>query len=384
MGDNFKALISEINKRYGLSSIMRADDSTALEVVRRVPTGIPAYDIALGGGFPLSRMMMLRGPESGGKSLLALKHVASFQRHCRHCGKALVGWDELRQRVCDPSQEDGCSCKSPSPMRCVWFDAEHSFAAPWARRMGVDTSDLWVIRTEDAEQGIDVADAAIRSQECDLLVVDSIAALEPRKEIDTAARDTTKLVGLLPRLITSAMRRWTSAQNQDSLTRRFSASVLCINQLRYKIGLVYGNPETSPGGKALAHHMSITARVKKTGVKEEIKGLPAAHEMEVAITKNKTAPPMRTASFNVAIVPMQGRAAGSTNYADQVLSCALFWGIVKKSGAWIHLAKGVKEQGIDAAAAWLMQPEAAAVLAMLSKEVLKREVGWLSGKLEED
>ena len=372
----FDKLLAEINDRYGSNSVMRAKDASGLANQRRIPIGIFALDVAWGGGFPIGKMVTLVGEYSSGKSLIAYRAAAAFQRQCRVCGRPMFAWDELAMKA----TRKRC-CRDPEPMRVVWFDAERAWINTWAKRMGVNIDDVYIIRTEYAEQGIDVADSVIRSGECDLLVVDSVAALTPSIEIQESAEKWQ--MGVHARLMNKAMRKWTSAQSsKGDLGRILACSIILVNQVRLKIGVVYGDPRTSPGGKGIDFFTSIKCDVKAKGV-VEIDGMPAGHSCEVVVTKNKTAPPRRTALFEMSFLKRGHRARGSTDYAMQVLMLATFWKVVRLNGAFYSLAKGVKIQGKEQAAAFLEMPENAKLLDWIAKKVWKKEVAWLDGTLDD-
>ncbi len=377
MANELDKLLGEINKRYGAHSIVKASENKTLAAVQRVRTGIFGLDVALGGGVPVGGITILKGEYSSGKSVLALRIASAYQRHCRNCGREMFDWDETTQT----GKMKKC-CKDAAPMRVVWFDAEGCWSNSWAQRLGVDTDNCYVIRTEFAEQGIDVADAIIRSGECDLLVVDSVAALTPSVEIEQSSEKWQ--MGVAARLMNKAMRKWVSAQNAGSLGRATTCSVLLINQIRMKIGVIYGSPETSPGGKGLEFAASVIGKVKKDGFMEDDAGRAVGHWMQVAFVKNKTAPPNRTCKFSLAFVDSpygegDSRKPGASNIGHQILGLAEFWKLVKRSGSWYELAKGHRCQGAEAAAKWLEQPENKAVLDMLRDKIWEKEVGWLDG-----
>lgn len=371
----FDDLLDDINKRYAGKGegpvIVKAKESEALKETVFVPTGILSLDVALGGGIPTSRIVYLRGEYSSGKSLVALKSAAAFQRTCRNCGKPLKDWDEVRM-VATPRP----CCKDPEPCRVVWMDAEKCYDNRWAARMGVDPDHVYVMRTEFAEQAIDVADDVIRSGHCDLLVVDSVAHLTPSTEVTESAEKWQ--MGLHARLMNKAMRVWGSAMAHDSLDRPLGCTVMLINQIRHKIGIVYGSPETSPGGKGIDFAASVILKMKKKGFIQNDLGIVVGQEMELTTSKSKLAPPQRSVIFDVMFVndKSMGRLGGSSNLAHQVLRLADFWGLVERAGSWYTLAKGVKFQGEDKAAEFLMTSDGKRVLDMLVKQIMKREKAW--------
>lgn len=364
-------LIKSINKRYGTDCFVQASESKKLSVRKRIETGILSFDLALGGGIPMGTIITLKGEFSSGKSALSHRIGASFQRTCRNCGNPLILWNEITQ--------DGAQvkcCENPKPMRVVWFDAEGSYQNAWAERLGMDSENTYVIRTEFAEQGIDIADAVIRSGECDLLVVDSVAALTPSVEIEESSEKWQ--VGVHARLMNKAMRKWVSAQNAVGMTKVVPPTILLINQIRLKVGVIYGNPETSPGGKGMDFAASIICKVKRKGFIEDKSGsAPFGQDMEVVVQKNKTAPPNRSCLFSLYFRPMGPYQAGSSNLAEQLIATAEYWGLVEKTGAWFTLPSGDKFQGLVKAAEALSQDEA--LLFDLKERVWRHEVSWLSG-----
>jgi len=376
MSRELDKLLASVNKRYGSLTITKAADAKLLSRVQRVPTGIFGFDVATGGGIPVGRMTTLLGEYSSGKTALALKSAAAFQRHCRNCGRAMFDWDELTM-----TKTPKRCCKNAEPCRVVWFDAEGCWENDWAERLGVDVDNVYVIRTAFAEQGIDVADAVIRSGECDLLVVDSVAALTPSVEIEESAEKWQ--MGVHARLMNKAMRKWTSATNAGGLgAGSGQCSVILINQIRMKIGVMYGSPETSPGGKGVGFHSSMIIKVKKRGYLQSKDEMTVGLKMEIAVTKNKTAPPNRSAGFTLVFTDAYApaRVAGSTNVARQVLDLAVFWKLVRQSGAWYEMAKGIKAQGANEAANMLMASENRKLLEMLTNKVMERETGWATSK----
>ncbi len=372
---SFNDLIKSINKRYGDNCFVQASKSNKLNARRRIETGIMSFDLALGGGIPMGTIVTLKGEFSSGKSALAHRIGASFQRTCRNCGKPMVIWNEIIQ--------DGghvVCCEDPEPMRVVWFDAEGSYQNGWAERLGMDAQNTYVIRTEFAEQGIDIADAVIRSGECDLLVVDSVAALTPSVEIEQSSEKWQ--VGVQARLMNKAMRKWVSAQNAVGMTKVVPPTILLINQIRMKIGVMYGNPETSPGGKGLDFAASVICKVKRKSYIEDKSGAaPFGQDMEVVVQKNKTAPPNRSCLFSLYFRGKGMYSAGASNFAEQLIAVAEYWGYIEKSGSWFVLPDGSKHQGAIKAAEALSVDEG--LLFELKDKIWAREVEWMGDTNEE-
>lgn len=368
MGNELDAILAQINKDYGEGTIMQASKAKTL-LVDRVPTGTLSLDLALGGGIPRGRMTMFKGEYSAGKTANAMKAAVQFQHHCRYCGTAMgqyavgSGW-----------QDKSCACGKLEPMRVVWLDAEHSFDSDWARRWGIDTELLYVIQTEYMEQGIDVSDKCIRSGGCDLLVVDSVAAMTPSVEVEESAEKWQ--MGVAARLMNKAMRKWTSGMNSGGLMSQTKTTVILINQMRIQLGGYHPVP-TSPGGKGLDFFQSVEVRLKKSEWKEE-EGTkrPIGLETEFVVVKNKTAPPMRTGRYMMYFVdrPEEGYKVGDTDNDIQIVRAAAFWDLIKKGGAWFTW-EDKKYQGEPAIAAALRKDPV--TLLRLEQLVRDRELAWI-------
>ena len=366
---SFEDLLKQINKRYGVNTVVNASESDALKTTQRISSGIPSFDWAIGGGIPTGGIVTILGEYSSGKSILALQIAGAFGRMCRNCGKPLIKIDLLTRE----EKRVPC-CKSPERMNTCWFDAEGSFTNGWSKAQGVALENTFVLRTEFAEQGIDVADSLIRSGECDLLVVDSVAQLTPSIEIEQSSEKWQ--MGTHARLMNKAMRKWGSAQNAGSLSRLFSPTIILINQIRHKIGVIYGSPETSPGGKGIGFSSDVIIRCKRKQWIEDDMKRPIGHEMEVVLKKNKTAPPNRTAGFTFFFNGHPEYPAGSSNVSEQIVRQAEFWGLVKRTGAWYQLAKDIKVQGSAGAAKKL--DELPKLREMLLERISQKETAWMN------
>jgi recombination protein RecA len=364
---DFGDLLKKINKRYGVTTVVNASESDALSHQKRISTDVPAFDWAIGGGVPTGKIMTLLGEFSSGKSILALQIAAAFGRMCRNCGTPLAVIDPVT-RV---EAHVDC-CPQPQRMNTCWFDAEGSFDNNWARQQGVNLDATYVLRTEFAEQGIDIADALLRSGQCDLLVVDSVAQLTPSVEIEQSAEKWQ--VGTHARLMNKAMRKWVSAQNSGSLDKPFMPTILLINQIRMKVGVIYGSPETSPGGKGIEFAASMIIRCKRKQWIEDAMKRPVGHEMEITVKKNKTAPPNRTAGFTFFFNGHDSQVAGSSNVSEQIIKQAEFWGLIKRQGSWYTLAKDIKAQGSEGAAEKLN--EMPKLRAALLQRINEKENAW--------
>jgi recombination protein RecA len=362
-------VLKQVNKVYGPGTLIPADKAVSL-VVDRLPTGIPDLDWKIGGGFPRGRITMLKGDFSTGKSVICDLLVASAQRTCRYCGKpfkkVLFGGECV---------DLDCECGRREPMVAVWMDAEHSFDPIWATKWGVDASKLYILETEYAEQAIDVAEKCIRSKECDLLVVDSVAALTPGIEVTESSEN--QQIGAFARLMNKALRKWTSGLNSYGLVAQTKCTIALINQMRVKIGGYHPTP-TSPGGRGLDFFESLEIRLKRVAWIEDPRvKRQVGITVEFAQTKNKTAPASSGGMFSLYFVTQPGSyVVGDTDIDSQVLRAATYWGLVEKKGGWYEMQDGAKYHGLDAAK--MAVREVPGLLEKLIEDVTLRELAWQS------
>ncbi|MDR1117836.1 MAG: recombinase RecA [Bifidobacteriaceae bacterium] len=312
--DKGKALenaLAQIDRQYGKGSIMRLGDETHAPV-DVIPTGSIALDLALGiGGLPRGRIVEIYGPESGGKTTLALHAVASAQK-----GGGIA----------------------------AFIDAEHALDPDYAGRLGVNTDDLLVSQPDTGEQALEIADMLVRSGALDIVVIDSVAALVPKAEIEGEMGDTH--VGLQARLMSQAMRKMTGALAVSGTTAVF------INQLREKVGVFFGSPETTTGGKALKFYASVRLDVRRIETLKE-GTTPVGNRTRVKVVKNKVAAPFKQAEFDILYGQGISREGG-------LIDLGVEHGLVRKSGAWYTYGPDQLGQGKENARAFLRDnPEVA-------------------------
>ena len=305
--DRKKALetaIAKIERDYGKGTIMRLGDDIPVNV-EAISTGSISLDLALGiGGVPRGRIIEIYGPEASGKTTLALHIVGAAQK---------AGGE------------------------AAYIDVEHALEPAYARALGVDIDSLLISQPDTGEQALDITESLVRSGAVDVVVVDSVAALIPRAELEGEIGDT--VVGMLARLMSQAMRRLAGAISKNNCT------VIFINQLRQKIGVMYGNPETTPGGLALKYYASVRLDVRRVETLK-VNGEMIGNHTRVKVVKNKVAPPFREAEFDI----MYGEGISKTG---EIVDLAVKLDIIDKGGAWFTV-DGVRIQGRDAVKQYLI------------------------------
>ena len=302
-----QAALTQIEKQFGKGSIMRLGEGEVLEDIQVVSTGSLGLDVALGvGGLPRGRVVEIYGPESSGKTTLTLQVIAEMQK--------IAG-------------------------TCAFIDAEHALDIQYAQKLGVNLQELLISQPDTGEQALEIVDALVRSGSIDLIVIDSVAALTPKAELEGEMGDS--LPGLQARLMSQALRKLTGS------IKKTNTMVIFINQIRMKIGVMFGNPETTTGGNALKFYASVRLDIRRTGnIKkgEEVIG----SETKVKVVKNKVAPPFKVAEFDI----LYGEGISREG---EIIDMGVDAGIVDKSGAWYAYNGEKIGQGKDNAREFLRE-----------------------------
>ncbi len=297
--------MEQIEKQFGSGAIMKLGEAHRANV-ELISSGALSLDLALGGGYPKGRVLEIYGPESSGKTTLTLHAIAEVQK---------------------------------AGGTAAFIDAEHALDPVYAKKLGVDTDNLLISQPDNGEQALEIAETLVRSNAVDLVVVDSVAALVPQAEIEGEMGDSH--MGLQARLMSQALRKLTG------IISKSKATVIFINQIRMKIGVMFGNPETTTGGNALKFYASVRLDIRRTGqikVGEEVVG----NRTKVKVVKNKIAPPFRQAEFDI----MYGEGISASG---DVLDLAVIHGVVGKSGAWFDYKEGKIGQGREATKQYLKE-----------------------------
>ena len=319
-----KLTLDKLDKAYGKGTVMKMSDSP-IQDVDAIPSGSLGLDIALGvGGYPRGRVIEIYGPESSGKTTLTLHAIAEVQK------------------------AGGIA---------AFIDAEHAFDRFYAENLGIDIDNLIISQPDNGEQALEITDNLIRSGAIDIVVVDSVAALTPKSEIEGEMGDSK--MGLHARLMSQALRKLTGSISKTNCT------VIFINQLREKIGVMFGNPETTTGGNALKFYASVRLDIRRSTQIKETSGNVIGNKTRVKVVKNKVAPPFKTAEFDI----MYGEGISKVG---EILDIAVEHVIVKKSGSWFSYDDTKLGQGRDAVKALIKDnPELQDELENKIKEILK-------------
>jgi len=324
------AVLAQIQKEYGDGAIMRLGEEKANKAIEAISTGAFTLDLALGiGGLPRGRVVEVFGPESSGKTTLVLHVVANAQR---------------------------------SGGVAAFIDAEHALDPQYARKIGVNLDDLLVSQPDSGEEALNIAETLVQSNAVDIVVVDSVAALAPRAELEGEMGD--QHVGLQARLMSQALRKLTSAINRSKTCCVFT------NQIRMKIGVMFGNPETTPGGRALKFYASVRLDMRRIATIKDASGRAVGNRTKVKVVKNKVAPPFGEGEFD--ILYDQG-----ISWTGSIIDAAIDNGMLEKRGSWLSLDGQQLGQGRDAARDNLRDdPELTKQLMQRVKEKVGADRGW--------
>ena len=303
------AALSQIEKQFGKGSIMKLGSDNAIAEISSIPSGSLGLDIGLGiGGFPKGRVIEIYGPESSGKTTLALHVLAEAQKQGGVCG---------------------------------FIDAEHALDPVYAKNLGVNIEELLISQPDHGEQALEIADTLVRSAAVDVIVIDSVAALTPKAELDGDMGDS--LPGLQARLMSQALRKLTGSISKSN------CMIIFINQIRMKIGVMFGSPETTTGGNALKFYSSVRVDIRRIGAIKEREQI-IGNQTRVKIVKNKVAPPFKQVEFDI----MYGEGISKTG---EIIDLGVKEGIIEKSGAWFSYGDERIGQGRENAKMYLKENE---------------------------
>ena len=347
------AVLRQIDKKYGKGTVIRGSNYPP---VPRVPSGIFSLDYEIGGGIPKGRVLIFTGNESAGKSAVAQKVVAQVQSVCRNCTSELVEMEQGKE--CPKCKEETVYSKA------FYCDIEGTFDPNWFGDLGGDPEELLLFQPEFAEQAVDVVEAVIRSGGVDIVVVDSIAMMSPATEIEKSAEDN--MIGVHARLVNRMMRAIQSGFNSLGMGNRRKPTVILINQLRERVGVLFGDPYVMPGGRGQSFASSITVKFFARPSERLYESIgdkkPIGQQIRFSVEKNKTYPPHKQGIFTLYtdFSEEYGVVKGEVDNAAQIIRYGIKHGLVDKAGSWYTYRYGdevLKAQGEDSIVAMLQDNE---------------------------